>query len=347
MRAPLDAIVRATVTTDGVTSNCRTNPAREGALRMKRFSCILAAALFVPSIALAANVPITACETTVNPGDTGVLQADLDCSGSPFGVRMLIGTTLDLNGHTIGGGATTFATVLGVNRAQGKLRQGRGDGPEIGSGGGDFTIVGPGGISGSVAVPPEVTIPACVLINGGHVHIIGGTGRVDIAGCGAGVLGSSGIVSNKGRVELEKVDFHGGGSGPVVKTLTASDVTVHDTVGEVAVSVLGKAHVTDVSVHDNPGNGLTSGQSMDGSGVVATNNGVTGIFTRGTMQLSNVTASGNQTGAAARLVQLTDSTLTGNGASDITSFRHPLLTNVTCNHSTRRDGSPWGVCADD
>jgi len=312
---------------------------------MKRFSWFLAA-LLLPSAAAAANVPITSCETTVNAGDTGILQADLDCSSSTYGVRMLVGTTLDLNGHTISGGAGTFATVLGVNRTQGGLRLGRGAGPAIGSGAGEFTIEGPGGISGFRPAPLNSNVPACVLINGGHVHITGGTGRVDIAGCAVGLLGSSGFISNKGRTELEMVDLHDGGFGAAVKTLTASDVTAHHTVGGVALSVLGKAHVSNVSVHDNFGNALTSGQSMDGSGVVATNNTVTGVLTRGTMRLSNVTATGNQTGVFARLVVLTDSTLTGNG-SDIGSLRRPQLTNVACDHSTRRDGSPWGVCADD
>ena len=48
---------------------------------------------------------ITACGATVPPGETGVLQADLLCSGEYAGVTLENQATLDMNGHSIRGPA--------------------------------------------------------------------------------------------------------------------------------------------------------------------------------------------------------------------------------------------------
>ena len=48
---------------------------------------------------------ITACNTTVPPRETGVLQADLLCAGEFAGVTLENLATLDMNGHSIRGPA--------------------------------------------------------------------------------------------------------------------------------------------------------------------------------------------------------------------------------------------------
>jgi hypothetical protein len=65
-------------------------------------SCALALAW----VATARATDVTTCGTTVAAGDTGVLQADLSCPNDFFGVRLLKGSTLQLNGHSIVGGTT-------------------------------------------------------------------------------------------------------------------------------------------------------------------------------------------------------------------------------------------------
>jgi len=93
---------------------------------MDRERLILAFILLVlvPRSLLALD--IAACGETVPKNTVGVLQADLDCSTHLFGVRLLRGATLDLNGHTIAGGDGTQATVLGVGSAAANNRIGRG-----------------------------------------------------------------------------------------------------------------------------------------------------------------------------------------------------------------------------
>src|SRR5262249_52188397 len=125
---------------------------------------------------------ITACDTTVAAGDTGVLQADLDCPNSlAFAVRLLRGSTLQLNGHSITGGTDTFATVLGVARA---------DDEEPDEGGpGRFTIVGPGEIAGSGPDPKSfVSTRACVTLQNGRGTFTSPSGVIDIHGCNFGIV---------------------------------------------------------------------------------------------------------------------------------------------------------------
>jgi hypothetical protein len=125
---------------------------------------------------------ITACSTTIAPGDTGVLQANVVCGNDFFGVRLLKGSTLRLNGHSISGGPTTFATVLGVSYV---------DDVEPDEGGhGRFTIEGPGEIAGPG--PDSMffdTTEACVTLQDGSATITSPTGVIDIHGCNFGIVG--------------------------------------------------------------------------------------------------------------------------------------------------------------
>src|SRR5262245_3487882 len=100
---------------------------------------VLAVGLLLCHALPALAVDISACGATVDRGQTGALQADLDCSSQPFGVRLLSHATLDLNGHTIAGGNSTIGTVVGVRTAS----------APVGVGAGNFTIMGPGVITGT------------------------------------------------------------------------------------------------------------------------------------------------------------------------------------------------------
>jgi hypothetical protein len=62
---------------------------------------VLSAILSLACWSSAAAVDVTACGQTIGRREVGVLVADLDCSASPFGVRLLRHATLDLNGHSI------------------------------------------------------------------------------------------------------------------------------------------------------------------------------------------------------------------------------------------------------
>ncbi len=62
------------------------------------------------SVSPAGTLDITTCGQSVPDGDTGVLQADLDCSADPAEAAVTLGrsSTLDMNGHAI------VARVVGV-----------------------------------------------------------------------------------------------------------------------------------------------------------------------------------------------------------------------------------------
>ncbi len=87
---------------------------------MRALACIALA------VSAAHASDITTCGQTVAADDTGVLQADLDCSSAPVGVWLLRGATLDLNGHTISAGDFSYATVAGVRRVGGSNPVGHG-----------------------------------------------------------------------------------------------------------------------------------------------------------------------------------------------------------------------------
>jgi hypothetical protein len=316
---------------------------------MARFLALSFALLVLRPVGARAT-DISTCGQTIEAHDTGVLVADLDCTSDQYqyGVRMLSHATLELNGHTIMTGPSSYATILAVGRADGTVPKGTGVGPAIGSHKGDATIHGPGVVQTVRPLSPGFpTIPAALVLNKGHASVSSATGVVEFRGGEACILGSTGQDPNIGRLELDHVVVHDCAEGGVVgKTLVASNLEVYDA-GGVAIST-NKADVHAVSVHDNGGNGLFGGQRVSGDGVDASNNSNSGIGSFHTIALSNVTATGNGFfGVFSTTVMLTDSTVTGNGAGDISSFRKPQLVNTTCGKSSDRLGDPWGVCQND
>jgi hypothetical protein len=298
---------------------------------------------------------ITACGTTVAAADTGVLQADLDCSTSPFGVRLLARATLDLNGHTIAGGDATVATVAGV--------RGPSTTNPVGRGTGDFTIVGPGVISGTNHPPfTSQGTDACVLVNHGRARITSALGVVEIRGCVHGIRGARRFTgsgdfyaagaSAGGRIRMDHVTLTDNfQAGLAASEVIATDVMA-DGNGDVGMGANRRMTLTNVTANDNDGIGLFAAKLMEGTDVTAMNNGNNGLDVcgfRGRLRLTNVLATGNGLfGVCGDRVQLTDATVIDNVTADVTALlAAPVLINTTCGTSLRQDSGTWGVCAND
>jgi hypothetical protein len=303
-------------------------------------SCALALAW----VATAHATDVTTCGTTVASGDTGVLQADLSCPNDFFGVRLLKGSTLQLNGHSIVGGLGTFATVLGVAGVNDEA-------PDEG-GPGRFTIVGPGEIAGpGPDVNNFVSTSACVTLQNGRATITSPTGVIDIHGCNFGIVGY--ILQyndNKARATIDHVIVHDNSqSGIELRKFTASQVTAYGN-HDAGIHAISTAVVTDCNSHDNPfGQGVFAGRTLKGSNVTVTNN-VIGAESFRTVVLTNLTSTGNQYwGVQARNAKVTDSTVTGNGVADFVTGVAPRLVNTTCGTSlsSTPPQTTWGVCAND
>jgi hypothetical protein len=306
----------------------RTRPA------VGHFLLLVVVAALSGSAAPAAATDILSCGTTVAAGDTGVLQADLDCATFPFGVRLLRNATLDLNGHSIAGGDGTEATVLGV-------------GAEDGSGRGRFIIRGPGEISGTGRLPVSVGGTfACVQVSDGRAQITGAAGTVDIHDCVYGVLGSAGEDPNgRARVTMDHVRLHDNAlDGAAVGRLEASDVDASDNNGQ-GMGAVATVRVRNVVANNNAnGHGVFSAKRLRGENVTANGN-VTGVGSWGRLVLVNGHASGNAYfGVAGGAVALKDSTIVDNGLADILSGRRPRVVNTICGTSVDFNMSSWGVC---
>lgn len=287
-------------------------------------------------------VDVSTCGTTVAAGDVGVLQSDLDCPTSIFAVRLLARATLDLNGHALRGGDSTFATVLGVSH----------DDPAqpTGAGRGNFTIVGPGEISGTTHPPFLTGTQACVLINGGRAVVTSATGIVDVHDCVIGIAGEL-FGSQRGRLTIDHASIHDAvGGGVSARTITATNVSVDDN-GDIGMGAGGRLRLMDAEAHGN-GIGFFAARSITGSDVTATSNSLNGVDSCGfgSVSLTNLVATDNAfAGACADHLRLQDSTVTGNVTFDLYSIRLPVLVNTTCGTSAGvgSTSATWGVCDND
>jgi hypothetical protein len=287
---------------------------------------------------------ITTCGTTVAAGDTGVLQADLDCPTEPwFGVRLLSRSTLRLNGHSIKVGAGTFAGVLGVARV---------DDEEPDEGGpGRFTLEGPGEISGPGPDPMFLdTTEACVTLQDGRATITSPTGVIDIHGCNFGIVGYILEYNNsRAKASVDHVIVHDNSlEGITVRKLVASSVTSYGN-GGAGVHGIATLIANDVVAYDNHSQGVFATRSVRGDNVTVTGNG-SGVESFRRVKLSHLTATGNtySYGVRAPRVTLLDSVVTGNALYDVAATSLPRLSNTTCDTSLNTATStPWGVCAND
>jgi hypothetical protein len=307
----------------------------------------------VASAVSAAALDITSCGVTVPSGEVGVLQSDLSCSTSTFGVRLLRHATIDLNGHSIQGGDSTTDVIVGVAADDGA--------DPIGSGRGHFTILGPGTISGLTHPPFNTGTQACVLVSDGRVDIASNTGIVEIHHCVEGILGSIGA------------DFPNGHARAVV-----AHTYVHDTF-DAAISV-GKLQAANTSVSQNLGFGVSADRRLIATDVTANDNGTIDLYARsikgtnvttqnngnngidacvysgpanprlGKAVITNLVSTGNAVyGVCADRVRLLSSQVTANSYYDIFAVKKPHLDNTTCGTSWGMNAAtaPWGVCSAD
>jgi hypothetical protein len=303
----------------------------------------LAGAVMLSSAALATDV--TACGQTIAAGDTGVVQNDLDCSTSIFGVRLRPLATLDLNGHAIKGGSTTYAVVIGV---------GAGDQAELyEQGKGNFTILGPGSISGVIVDPNSVVgTYACVTPNDGYARITSASGSIDIHDCVFGVVGNlEDYSTSKARAAVDHALLHDDVfEGVTVRFLVVSDVSAYNN-GGAGIHAINTLTATNATAYDNFGQGIFATNKLRGTNITVYGNRV-GAESFKNIDVTGLTATGNTEAGAESLrrVTLRSSTVTGNGvpaALDIRSSRHPRLIGTTCNVSADFSGATWSVCAND
>jgi hypothetical protein len=311
--------------------------------RILGFACVAVLA----QVGTSGATDITSCGETVAAGDTGDLQADLDCGTDFyfFGVRLLANSTLRLNGHSIVGGPNTFATVLGVTYAD--------DEEPDEAGRGKFMIVGPGEIAGAGADPQSyATTRACVTLQNGRATLTSPTGVIDIHGCNFGVAGYILEYStNRARVTLDHVVVHDNSQeGVTVRKITASHVTAYGN-HESGLTASSTLIVDDVDSHDNVhGNGLYGARTVKGSNVTVTGN-YCGVSSTRAVTLTNLSSIANTgvCGVQGRRVRLTDSVVTDNNV-DIIAASAPILIDTTCGTSRVAGSSTsedWGVCAND
>ena len=151
----------------------------------------LAVALVTCLATRALAVDITDCGQRVPPGDTGVLQNDIDCTTSDAIAGIFVGdrATLSLNGHTVIGRAYPYMEAV------------------VGDAARKFTVSGPGVISGA-----DVGISGWKRVAVNDVTLTGNTIGIDVP---------------IGHLKLTNVDVNGNATGISGRTIEAEQVTVN------------------------------------------------------------------------------------------------------------------------
>jgi hypothetical protein len=178
---------------------------------------------------------VTFCGQKIVDGDTGVLQADLDCSAaSGIYAAVLIGnrSTLSLNGHTIIGGPAD-GVAGDVSRR--------------------FAIVGPGAINGSLTgiaggLKTRVSI-SDVDLSDNQVGIQVVRGTLDLTNVTIASL-TTGMVSSRSiRAQTLTVTTNGHGDCILGDGIRGTDVTV--TGCFTGIGVLGSVRIDGLTAVDN------------------------------------------------------------------------------------------------
>ena len=281
----------------------------------------------------AAAVDVTTCGQVIPPGETGVLLADLDCSGLPSGSDGIVlqrRSSLDLQGHTlIGPPPGDRAAAVGCRFGEIRCREGR------------FGL--------------DCRGPA------GRCRVFSSAGTGQITGSGAGIDSDHDLL-------LENLAISSSASGafayPTGK-LVATNVSVTGAIGS-GLSGL-KMRLSNVASNDNAAFGIllhlgVRFGDVRGSDVTVNGNGLTGIF-GGTVRITRLSATGNGFtspnvlgGGVWGKIRLVDSVVTGNVANgvpmDLLSGGRPRLVNTVCGHSVDIGSAEnplpsWGVCTGD
>lgn len=308
--------------------------------RLIRLSVRFAVAATFATVVSARAVDVTTCGQSVPDGQTGVLQADLDCSGAPDGVSLGNGAVLDLNGHRL---TAPPSSPFPPERAAIACR------------------------TGGVVCRDVGALSVCR--GRGRCTVVSRTGRGEIAGSTAGGSGVGRGIYADNLVTVTNVDIHDVSRGIYAHgRARAEDVSISSCFIE---GILARhVDLTNVESNLNGGEGIRCIDSpsrrshVRGSNVIANANRFGGIVC-GRVKLAGLHAQGNGAafgllGAgvyAVRGIVLTDSVVVGNWYDfgelvDLVSARLPRLVNTTCGHSERftesgEDIGSWGVCADD
>jgi len=273
----------------------------------------------------ASSLDVSSCATVVPAGDTGVLQADLDCTGTGFddpAVQLGSGAILEMNGHRINHPEVPGDLYgFGVRCPSGKC-----------------TVHGPGEITGDVVgIEGPKLVVSDILIHDTVLGIAAVRVTVDPDGSVVGV--------KYGNLLATNVTLIANGSGILARNVRASAVVVSQSeqLGIQAKKVRGTA----ITANDNGWVGIAIEQ-CNVDGLTATGNGAFAEVFGGGVEVYRGTA------------RLRNATLTGNrvfvdGASvdgDIVAVRTPRLENVVCDHSVRivqlgQSAGSLGVCSGD
>jgi hypothetical protein len=274
----------------------------------RNLALAIAAWLLVVPTAHASD--IVACGQVVADGDTGVLQADLDCSADPGEAAVTLGnrSTLDMNGHAI---IARFVGVLCTDTPRARCAV-RGHG------------VMPSGTG---------------KLSGGDYGIGSGGSRVTVTDVYVHDVGSTGIVANK-QLMLTNVVVrraHTGIDGGAHVTATNVTASENEYFGITASRIAG----SDITASGNGYSGVDC-QRCVLTRLTAIGNGFTDVpvgIGAGVSGTSVRLVDGNLTG----------NVVDGVVPVDVDTFRFPRLRNTTCDHSRQRGepGSSWGLCAAD
>jgi hypothetical protein len=263
----------------------------------------------------AAAVDVTGCDQQIPAGMVGVLQSDLDCSGSGScvsdpvphpcsanadcsvgfcvysgdrGLMLADRAGLQMNGHTLTNGGVWCSASCSVS--------------------------GPGTLSGGSGI-----------FASGDFR---GDGTLDVHGVENGIL-----VFGRG---------------------TLSDVTVSGVVDNFGIDVRGRLRATNVTSNGSRV-GIVAERNFVGENISTNDNGYAGVLAYEGLRVTGLTAAGNGFGVLyggdRGRPRLYDSTVTGN-LLDLVSTHMPRLIRSTCDHSamfqSNRPGpASWGVCTQD
>jgi hypothetical protein len=213
------------------------------AVRVRSKALAFAALAFLSRSALA-TVDVTDCGQVVPAGETGVLQADLDCAATNViaGVLLRDGATLDLNGHTLSGGKSPLIVGVASDAAR------------------SCAIVGPGVISGSsegvACGRARMSITDVTLEDNGYA--------IDASLCRltlTNVTSSStvsGISAKEIRASNVNVTVNGNGNCIMGKKVFGSDITVSGCHTGVTGQTL--VDVQRLDARDNMSTGVVAGR---------------------------------------------------------------------------------------
>lgn len=306
-------------------ARCGARTAGSGRRRGSALRVVLLLAGTLLLVGRATALDVSTCATVVPAGDTGVLQADLECTGTGFddpAVQLGSGAILQMNGHRIDHPEVPGDLYgFGVRCPSGKC-----------------TIHGPGEITGDlVGIEGPKLVVSDILIHDTVLGIAALRVILDAGGSVAGVKYGDLLASN--------VTLLANGSGILGRSVRASGIVVSQSeqLGIQAKKVRG----TVITANDNGWVGIAAEQ-CNVDGLTATGNGAFAAVFGGGVEVYRGTA------------RLRNATLTGNrafldGASvdgDIVAVRTPRLENVVCDHSVRivqlgQSAGSLSVCSGD